>query len=134
MLDSKLVAEKPEDVGVDSEALEALFARAQRDVDDGVFTSEIVRRIFGVVCVHDKASDTWNVDEAATEKRRAAIKDERKQRSVSFEEFYQAERAKIVEGDLVEPVRESYAGSMRISPEWAAEFRGFWNLGDDFSL
>ena len=29
-------ATKPEDVGVDSEKLEALFARAKRDVDDGV--------------------------------------------------------------------------------------------------
>jgi CubicO group peptidase (beta-lactamase class C family) len=39
MLDAKLVAEKPEDVGVDSEALDALFARAQRDVDDGTLPS-----------------------------------------------------------------------------------------------
>ena len=39
MLDTKLVAEKPEDVGVDSEALDALFARAQRDVDDGTLPS-----------------------------------------------------------------------------------------------
>ena len=39
MLDLKLVAEKPEDVGVDSEALDALFARAQRDVDDGTLPS-----------------------------------------------------------------------------------------------
>ncbi|MCC6386327.1 MAG: beta-lactamase family protein [Dehalococcoidia bacterium] len=29
------VASKPEDVGIDSEKLEAVFARAQRDVDDG---------------------------------------------------------------------------------------------------
>ncbi len=39
MLDSKLIADKPEDVGVDSEALEAVFARAQRDIDDGVLPS-----------------------------------------------------------------------------------------------
>ena len=39
MLDPKLIAEKPEDVGVDSEALEARFARARRDIDDGVLPS-----------------------------------------------------------------------------------------------
>ncbi len=39
MLNPELIAEKPEDVGVDSEALDALFARAQRDVDDGVLPS-----------------------------------------------------------------------------------------------
>ena len=39
MLKPELIAEKPEDVGVDSEGLDALFARAQRDVDDGVLPS-----------------------------------------------------------------------------------------------
>ncbi len=39
MLDTNLVAEKPEDVGVDSDALDALFARARRDVDDGTLPS-----------------------------------------------------------------------------------------------
>ena len=39
MLDPTLIAETAEDVGVDSEALDALFARAQRDVDDGVLPS-----------------------------------------------------------------------------------------------
>ena len=39
MLKPELIAEKPEDVGVDSEALDALFARAQRDIDDGVLPS-----------------------------------------------------------------------------------------------
>jgi len=33
------VATKPEDVGVDSEKLEAVFARAKRDVDEGVLPS-----------------------------------------------------------------------------------------------
>ncbi|HXU22587.1 MAG TPA: serine hydrolase domain-containing protein, partial [Tepidiformaceae bacterium] len=33
------VANKPEDIGIDSEKLEAVFARAKRDVDDGVLPS-----------------------------------------------------------------------------------------------
>jgi CubicO group peptidase (beta-lactamase class C family) len=33
------IAARPEDVGIDSERLEALFARAKRDVDDGVLPS-----------------------------------------------------------------------------------------------
>ena len=39
MIDTKMMAAKPEDVGVDGEKLEAVFARAQRDVDDGVLPS-----------------------------------------------------------------------------------------------
>ena len=42
--------------------------------------------------------------------------------------------AKLDAGDLIEPVKEMFRGSMRISPEWAAEFRGFWNLDEAFTL
>ncbi len=39
MIDTTLVAAKPEDLGIDPERLEALFARAKRDVDDGTLPS-----------------------------------------------------------------------------------------------
>jgi CubicO group peptidase (beta-lactamase class C family) len=39
MLDSTMVATKPEDLGVDPEKLEAVFARAKRDVDQGILPS-----------------------------------------------------------------------------------------------
>ena len=39
MLSSELIASKPEDVGIDSEKLEAVFARARRDIDDGTLPS-----------------------------------------------------------------------------------------------
>jgi len=39
MVDQRFVAGRPEDVGIDSERLEAVFARAQRDVDDGTLPS-----------------------------------------------------------------------------------------------
>jgi CubicO group peptidase (beta-lactamase class C family) len=39
VINPKLVAARPEDVGIDSDRLEALFARARRDVDEGVLPS-----------------------------------------------------------------------------------------------
>ena len=36
---AELTATRPEDLGIDSEKLEALFARAKRDVDDGTLKS-----------------------------------------------------------------------------------------------
>ncbi len=39
MIDATYVASKPEDLGIDSERLEAVFARARRDVDDGILPS-----------------------------------------------------------------------------------------------
>ena len=35
MIDDRHLATSPESVGIDSEKLEAVFARAKRDVDDG---------------------------------------------------------------------------------------------------
>ncbi|MEX1253179.1 MAG: serine hydrolase domain-containing protein [Dehalococcoidia bacterium] len=39
MIDATALASTPEDVGIDAERLEAVFARAQRDVDDGTLPS-----------------------------------------------------------------------------------------------
>ena len=39
MIAQRLLAKKPEDVGIDSERLEAVFARARRDVDQGLLSS-----------------------------------------------------------------------------------------------
>jgi acetone carboxylase gamma subunit len=36
--------------------------------------------------------------------------------------------------DLIEPVKVMYAESMRLEPGWAAEFRGFWDLPEDFDF
>ena len=39
MIDATMMASKPEDLGIESERLEALFDRARRDVDDGTLPS-----------------------------------------------------------------------------------------------
>lgn len=39
MLNLRLIAARPEDVGIDSDRLEAVFARSKRDVDEGVLPS-----------------------------------------------------------------------------------------------
>src|SRR6186997_1954469 len=39
MSTAELASTKPEDLGIDSEKLEAVFARAKRDVDDGTLKS-----------------------------------------------------------------------------------------------
>jgi CubicO group peptidase (beta-lactamase class C family) len=39
MLNQNLIASRPEDIGIDSERLEAVFARTKRDVDEGVLPS-----------------------------------------------------------------------------------------------
>ena len=41
---------------------------------------------------------------------------------------------RVLAQDLVEPVAAGYAESMKLSPRWAAEFRGFWDLPEDFAF
>ena len=66
MTTAELSATNPEDLGIDSEKLEAVFARAKRDVDDGTLKSAQVAvarhgrlagvRTFGTVC-HNGSHD-----------------------------------------------------------------------------
>ena len=43
-------------------------------------------------------------------------------------------RERVLAQDFIEPVRRMYAESMRLSPRWAAEYRGFWDLPEDFDF
>ena len=40
----------------------------------------------------------------------------------------------MLAGELIDPVKVGYAESMKLSPRWAAEFRGFWDLPEDFAF
>lgn len=54
--------------------------------------------------------------------------------AVPTAEWWAGERERVLAGDLIEPVKVMYAESMRLSPRFAAEFRGFWDLPEDFEL
>ena len=45
-----------------------------------------------------------------------------------------SERKRILDRDMIEPAQRMYAESMRLSPRWAAEFREFWDLPEDFEF
>jgi N-methylhydantoinase B/acetone carboxylase alpha subunit len=49
-------------------------------------------------------------------------------------EWWASERERVLAGELIDPIKGSYEESMKLSPRWAAEFRGFWDLPDDFSF
>ncbi len=50
------------------------------------------------------------------------------------EEWWVEQRQRILDGDLIETVKVMFAESMRLEPRWAAEFRGFWDLPEDFDF
>jgi N-methylhydantoinase B/acetone carboxylase alpha subunit len=49
-------------------------------------------------------------------------------------EWWAEQRRRILDQDLIDTVKVMYAESMRLEPRWAAEFRGFWDLPEDFDF
>ena len=58
----------------------------------------------------------------------------RLERALPFAEWWARQRERVLAQDLIEPVKVGYAESMKLSPRWAAEFRGFWDLPEDFAF
>ena len=61
-------------------------------------------------------------------RQRDQLRKEREDKSMTFEEFYQREKKRIVDGNLIEPVKRMYNESIQLSKRWGKEFLEFWNL------
>ena len=114
--------------------LERQVKSVKKDLDEGLYTSEIVRNVYGVVANFNQEKNEWEIDDTASEELRAKIMIERKEKSMSFEEFYEYEKNKILSDKLSAPVKRMYSESLQLSVGWAKEFRKFWNLEDDFNM
>jgi len=103
-----------------------------RDVANGMVSLRAARAVYGVAVTYDDGVAA--VDEQATENLRAEIRRERGEAAVPVATWLAAERERVAARRFIEPVREMYRSSMRISPRFAAEFRAFWSLDDDWEL
>ena len=65
---------------------------------------------------------------------RDAARKARLERGVPAREWWASARERVLAQDFIEPVRRMFAESMRLSPRWAAEYRGFWDLPEDFDF
>jgi N-methylhydantoinase B/acetone carboxylase alpha subunit len=104
------------------------------DLEDEVYTPDVVERVYGVVGELDEADREFTVDEEATEQRREAIREERERESRSVESFVEEERERLQDGDLSYPVRWMYSGVFDRDSEWVEAFREFWDLPEDFEI
>jgi N-methylhydantoinase B/acetone carboxylase alpha subunit len=95
--------------------LERPIEAVERDVDEGHLLPRFAETVYAV-------SDR---DDA---RRR------RLERARPVSEWWAEQRERVLAQDLIDPVRVSYAESMKLSPRWAAEFRGFWDLPEDFEF
>ena len=104
------------------------------DVRDEHLLPRFAPSVYGVVlgAGADGAGD--GVDREATDELRERHRGERLERAVPVRDWWQGERERILAGDLIQPLKDMYAESMKLSPEWAAEYRGFWDLPEDFEF
>ncbi|MFN8173621.1 MAG: hydantoinase B/oxoprolinase family protein [Solirubrobacteraceae bacterium] len=65
---------------------------------------------------------------------RDAARRRRLERARPAGEWWAEQRERVLAQDMIAPVREMLAESMRLSPRFAAEYRGFWDLPEDFEF
>ena len=75
-----------------------------------------------------------SADDDATRTRRAALREERLATGRPTADWWALERDRVLIRDIPAHAQVMYAESMKLSPRWAAEFRGFWDLPGDFEF
>ncbi len=108
-------------------------ASVAADVNGGELLERFAKPIYGVVLTKG-ADGRLQADVTATQAERTAMRKRRLERAVDTKDFIARERERVLEGHIHAPVRAMYKSSMKLSPRWAAHFRNFWSLADDFSF
>lgn len=103
-----------------------------RDVANGYVTAESARSVYGVVV--NVETNSASVDREATIARRDEITAARRDNAVPVKEWIAQQRGRVTERRFAPEVQDMYRDSMQNSTRFAAEFRDFWSLDDDFEF
>ncbi len=112
-------------------------AEVARDVAEGHLLPRFADSVYGVILREDGEQEVTggaSADEDASGKRRERFRAERLKEARPVREWWAEQRQRMIDHDLIEPVSVAYAESMKMSPRWAAEYRGFWDLPEDFEF
>ncbi len=102
------------------------------DAANGQVPPEFSKVLYGVVTEQDD-NGKWSINEAETQTRRSEIIEQRKADSVPAEQFWQEERALLVNRQLIDPVLNMYRSSTSFD-EYGKFFDRFWQLPEEFKL
>jgi len=114
--------------------LERKLESVKKDLNDEIYTKDFVYNIYGVVANYEESKEEWVIDEKSTMARQEELRKERKEKSMTFEEFWEYEKKKITEEKLYEAVSLMFSESLKLSKKWAKEFREFWKLPEDYQM
>lgn len=96
-------------------------------VDEGITSRRTAEKVYGVV--FDGAG---NVDKEKTAAKREQIRNERKARGIPVKEYMEAERKRILAGDVPPLPKKMYNDCFSRSERFRQEFIEFWQLPQDF--
>lgn len=103
------------------------------DLDSGMCPNyAFVSDMHGVVA-SQREDGSWVLDADATAAKRALLREARLDESMPVENWWLAERERVVAGDFFPEVREMFAQSMSFD-KFRREFTGFWQVPADFEL
>jgi N-methylhydantoinase B/oxoprolinase/acetone carboxylase alpha subunit len=105
------------------------------DLESGWTRDWVASDVYGVLAHRNGGDNEWEVDEAATDRKRDSIRRARKQRGVPFRQWWEEERKKILAREnIADGVLGMWRTSMDLSPDYARDIREFWNLPEDFTF
>jgi N-methylhydantoinase B/oxoprolinase/acetone carboxylase alpha subunit len=102
------------------------------DMNNNTVIERKAREVYGVSVFFDETEKTWKHDPTETEQLRDGIRKKRKERGVPMAHFLKTEKERILKKDFLDVIVRMYRESMELSPEFATEYREFWDLPEDF--
>jgi N-methylhydantoinase B/oxoprolinase/acetone carboxylase alpha subunit len=118
------------DGGGYGDPLERDPAQVARDFQNGLTTARAVREVYGVVM--DEVS--FAVDQSATRDLRSGKRRDRLARGIPASAYKQQMRERVLAHDFPQPAAALYQDVLKISKKFAAEFRTFWDLPEDYAV
>jgi len=106
----------------------------KKDIENGIVTPDVARKIYGVVLKFNEEKKVWEIDHSATEEERKKIREERLKRGKPVKEWWFEEKERVMKKDLPEPIKQAYKESMELSKKFTKEFQEFWQLPETFKF
>jgi N-methylhydantoinase B/acetone carboxylase alpha subunit len=102
-----------------------------RDANANQVPADFSKGIYGVVVKRD--GEAYVLDEEATRRQRAALREERRARSVPVKDWWRQAREQVMSRSFLEPVQDMYRSSTSFEA-YDRHYRDFWQLPEDFEI
>lgn len=109
--------------------------RVLEDVVEGICTLERADTLYGVVVeANDELDEGYELNQAATDERRAEIRRARLARGRPVSEWMDKTKQQILDDELHSDISRMYDEMMTTSAQWRQDFIEFWGLPADFEM